>query len=52
MDVEALLPTGRIAVVADPEKQKRKTVVEPTDDPATAPAEPTPAEPAPQPQQQ
>lgn len=52
MDVEALLPTGRLAVVADPEKQKRKTVVEPTDDPATAPAEPAPAEPAPQPQQQ
>lgn len=56
MDVEALLPTGRIAVVADPEKQKRKTVVEPTDDPATTPAAPaaepapTPAEPTPQPQ--
>jgi hypothetical protein len=47
MDVEALLPTGRIAVVADPEKQKRKTVVEPTDDPAAAPA--TPAEPAAEP---
>jgi hypothetical protein len=57
MDVEALLPTGRIAVVADPEKQKRKTVVEPTDDPATAPPAPTtepvptPAEPPPQPEQ-
>lgn len=52
MDVEALLPTGRIAVVADPEKAKRKTVVEPTDDPATTPpvpAEPAPAEPPPQP---
>ncbi len=43
MDVEALLPTGRIAVVADPEKQKRKTVVEPTDDPAVA-ARAAPAE--------
>jgi hypothetical protein len=49
MDVEALLPTGRIAVVADPEKQKRKTVVEPTDDPATTPAEPAAAEPVPAP---
>lgn len=59
MDVEALLPTGRIAVVADPEKQKRKTVVEPTDNPAATPApaepataegatEPAPAEPPPQ----
>lgn len=54
MDVEALLPTGRIAVVADPEKAKRKTVVEPTDDPAAAPvpAEPAPVEPPPQQQQQ
>ncbi|HEY5759327.1 MAG TPA: hypothetical protein VIU34_26060 [Steroidobacter sp.] len=48
MDVEALLPTGRLAVVADPEKQKRKTVVEPTDDPAVA-APPAPAEPAAEP---
>ena len=54
MDVEALLPTGRIAVVADPEKQKRKTVVEPTDDPAAAPAAPAEpaAEPPPAPPQQ
>jgi hypothetical protein len=52
MDVEALLPTGRLAVVADPEKQKRKTVVEPTDeDPAVA-APPAPAEPTPPPPQQ
>lgn len=47
MSVEALLPTGRLAVMPDPEKQK-KSGAGPSDGSAAQPAEPTAPEPPPQ----
>lgn len=47
MSVEALLPTGRLAAMPDPEKQK-KSGAGPSDDPSAKPAEPTPPQSPPQ----
>ncbi len=47
MDVEALLPTGKLLPMPDPEKQK-KSGAGPSEDQAASTAQPTPGEPPPQ----